>query len=193
MTFSKQTGFTIVEMITVILILVILAITVVPKYLDASEQANDGVRDTLVRDFNSSVRNVRMKWIMDGSPSATSNNNGAQVSLNDDTTVTIDDNYGYPVGSNGRDRVNNLNLADCESVFNDLVEHNLTTARRGQVNNTTYVNFDIVVTRQNSTPDICHYTWSATIDSRPANSAPSEGVGFSYNPQEGTVTAFNFG
>lgn len=191
-TLQLQRGFSVIELIVVILILVILAVTSAPKFLDASEDAINAQRVTVVSTFQVSVTNVKTMWVLAGSPSATSNNNGAQVTLNTNTTVTIDDNYGYPVGDRGSDRVNNFNVRDCEDVFNDLVDHNFTTARRGQVNNSTFSDFDIIVTRQNGSPDICHYTWSASIDSRPGNNAPSAGTGFSYNPVTGVVSGFDF-
>lgn len=192
-TLKSQCGFSIIELIVVLLVLIILAVTAAPKFLDVSEDALEAQRQTVASNFRASVANVKRMWILAGRPTAANNNNGAQVTLNSNTTVTIDDNYGYPVGSNGRDRVNNFNLADCESVFNDLIDHNLTTARRGQVNNTTFIQYDIIVTRQNGSPDICHYTWSATIESRPSNNAPSAGQGFSYNPTTGVVSTFDFG
>lgn len=179
-------------MTTVIIIMTILAVTSAPKFLNVADDALSNQRAMIAATFQSSITNVRTMWIVDGSPPATNNNNGAQVTLNDETTVTIDDTYGFPVGSNGRDRVNNFNLADCESVFNDLVEHDFSTARRGQVNNNNFKDHDIIVTRQNSNPDICHYTWSESIDSRPANNAPSAGAGFSYNPAMGVITTFDF-
>lgn len=188
----QQQGFSIIEIIIVITILVILALTAAPKLLDSSEAAYASQRATVVATFQTSVSNVKTMWNLDGRPAATSNNNGATVELNSTTTVTIDDNYGYPVGDRGSDRVNNFNLRDCEDVFNDLVDHDFSTARRGQVNNSNFKEHDIIVTRENASPDICHYTWSQTIDSRPANSAPSQGQGFSYNPVTGTIMSFDF-
>ena len=189
---NRQTAFSIIEMILVIIVLTIIAVTALTKFLEASEEATENTRKMVIAAFNVSLRDVRTMWIMDGRPSAASNNRGAQVTINEETTVTIDDNYGYPVGSRGRDRVNNFSVRDCEDVFNDLVVHDFTTARRGQVNNTTFVNFDIIVSRQNGAPDICHYTWSSSTDSRPANAAPTRGTGFSYNPVTGLVSAFDF-
>ena len=190
--YKQQQGFSVIELIVVITILIILAVTSAPKFLDVSDDAIEAKRNTAVSIFQNSVSNVRLVWIMGGRPAATNNNNGAQVTLNDHTTVIVDDNYGYPVGSRGSDRVNNFNVRDCEEVFNDLVQHDLLVARRGQVNNSTLSDYDIIVSRENGSPDICHYTWSESISSRPANNAPSAGVGFSYDPIDGTVTAFDF-
>ena len=192
MSASKESGVSVIELIVVILILAILVVAAAPKFLDVSDDALTSTRATIVSSFQNSINNVRLKWVLSGRPAASSNNNGARVELNEETFVVIDDNYGYPVGSRGRDRVNSFNVRDCEEVFNDLMDHSLTLARRGQVNNSTLQNFDLIVSRENASPDICHYTWSSTIDSRPANRAPSAGVGFSYNPVTGKVTSFDF-
>lgn len=190
--FRQQQGFSIIEIIIVITILIILTLTSAPKFLDIKDEAYASQRATIVSSFQTSVNNVKTIWTLDGRPSAVSNNNGATVELNSETIVTIDDNYGYPVGNRGSDRVNNFNVRDCEDVFNDLVDHSFSTARRGQVNNSNFKEHDIIVSRENGSPDICHYSFSQTIDSRPGNSAPSQGVGFSYNPMTGTIEGFDF-
>ncbi len=188
-----QAGFTIIEVISVLVVLIILAINALPSFVDTSNEALQNQRDTVVAAFRGTVKTVQLKWIMDGRTPATSNNRGAEVQLNPGTIVTVDDNYGFPVGSAGADRVGSMSLADCESVFNDLVEHSFSTALRGQVNNETLKTVDIVITRENGAPDLCHYTWTQSIETRPRNRAPEDGVGFSYNPATGSVTTFDFG
>jgi MSHA pilin protein MshA len=95
--FKAQKGFTLVELITVIVILSILAYTALPKFLDIGKDARiaslNGLKGSLI-----SVANMAMaKCIFDTANCSLSAAGGAfpKTSING---VTIYFHYGYPTG-----------------------------------------------------------------------------------------------
>lgn len=186
-------GYSIIELITIILILAILAVVMLPKFLDLKSDAKQSTRAQVVAALQQAVRLAQTKWELEGRPQGGNANNGPQVEYSPGLFVTVDRNTGWPVGDWRVDHVNNMNLRDCVQVFADLVESDFTIRHRGQVNNNTFDDFDIIITKVNSNPDICNYYWSDSIDSRPANNrAPNTGIGFQYNPGTGVVSSFDF-
>lgn len=187
-----NSGFTLIELIIVIVILGVLSVVALPSFIDLSDDANDAVLQSMNGSYQSVVDQVQLKWEVKGQPQGGNNRNGPQVEISPGLLVTVDRDSGFPVGSNGIDAPNNMSIADCEEVFNDLIETDFTVARRNQVNNGNFRDFDIIVTRTNQNPDICNYYFSESVDSRPGNAVPSEGRGLQYFPGTGDVTTFSF-
>jgi len=186
-------GYSIIELIVIILILAILVVVMLPKFLDLKGDANDASRAQVVAAFRQAVALAQTKWELEGRPQGGNINNGPQIAYNSELLVTVSSDKGWPVGDHNRDVVNNMNLQDCEQVFNDLVQHDYIVRRRNDgVTNGNFRDFDIIVTRTNTNPDTCNYYWSDTLSSRPNNALPSTGHGFQYLPDNGSVTTFGF-
>ncbi|MBM0492315.1 prepilin-type N-terminal cleavage/methylation domain-containing protein [Aeromonas jandaei] len=92
---KKQAGFTLIELVIVIIILGILAVTAAPKFLnlqdDAKKAAADGVKGAVA----SSAQLVYSRAVLDGNEKDTTGTK--TVTLADNTTVTI--KYGYPTAT----------------------------------------------------------------------------------------------
>lgn len=94
---KKQAGFTLIELVIVIIILGILAVTAAPKFLnlqdDAKKAAADGVKGAVA----SASQLVYSRAVLDGSEK---DDTGTKtVKLADNSTVTI--KYGYPTATSG--------------------------------------------------------------------------------------------
>ncbi|HLT63801.1 MAG TPA: type II secretion system protein [Pseudohongiella sp.] len=63
---KKQQGFTIIELVVVILLLGILAATALPRFMDVTEEAHDAAFDGSVGGFSTGVALFRAQWVGNG-------------------------------------------------------------------------------------------------------------------------------
>jgi MSHA pilin protein MshA len=89
--FSKQKGFTLIELVVVIVILGILAATAVPKFVDITSDARESVMRGLQGNINSAVNLVHAKALIQGG-------NLDTVSIGNVDYILA---FGYPVVGDG--------------------------------------------------------------------------------------------
>ena len=115
-TTARQGGFTIIELIVVILLLGILTATALPRFLDVTDEAHDAVVDAVFGGLNTGVTLFRAGYVAQGEPDA----NLAITAYGDGTLRTNED--GYPMGTTSdADGVIN-EVADCVEVYNALLQ-----------------------------------------------------------------------
>jgi len=191
---KREFGFTLIEMLIVIIIITILAVIALPKFLDTSKDAQMASITATASAFKSGVKNVQLLWEMAGNPQNQGGvSNGPQVSYGSQL-VTVDEDTGLPVGEHNNDRGTNMNVVDCVTVFEDVLTNAQTVVRRRN-NTTNRVGFDYVTARQNHRDgDICFYYLVDAIpaDERdPTNSAATDYIGFWYNAETGETEVFD--
>ncbi|TDT36986.1 prepilin-type N-terminal cleavage/methylation domain-containing protein [Halospina denitrificans] len=117
---NKQlsSGFTLIELVVVIVILAILAATVLPRFAELSEEAHRASVRGSGGAFGSAVALVKAQWTANGAPGAVTSMEGFG---NDDVNVSSD---GWPVSITGGTDPTSISATDCAELWRALLQSN---------------------------------------------------------------------
>lgn len=122
---GKQPGFTLIELVAVIVILAVLAVTALPRFVSLQSDANTAIVSGTGAAFSSAIVLAHAKWLAGG-------NNGPvdNLDLFGSGTNLMDMNAsGWPAQSfppfEANPQLNNT--ADCISVWNAVLDNNSPT------------------------------------------------------------------
>ncbi|UCX06203.1 prepilin-type N-terminal cleavage/methylation domain-containing protein [Shewanella glacialimarina] len=195
----NQKGFSLIELVIVIVILGLLAATAIPRFLNVTEDAENASVDGVSGGLATAVGFVRAQWEVDG-------RRNTSVIL-DGTSVSLDTRFGFPTGTTNTD-VTSMTDATCQEVFNSVLQsapRNVlyTADARDQrytvraldnvggsataINGTSVTGIDVCVYHQIASLTVNQTTGIAT----PAPDLSTAGAkGVTYNPGTGQVLSF---
>ncbi|QTH63184.1 type II secretion system protein [Psychrosphaera ytuae] len=183
---KKQQGFTLIELVIVVIILGFLGAAAVPRLLDVTDDARDASVEGVAGGFASAVGLVRAEWELAGRPAGNTNIDYDGIAL--DVTDS-----GYPAGNGNESQASDMDAQACQFVFQSMFQSAPTTILAGAAN---YDGERYVV--RFSTGSECQFVLAEGIES--GNTVPANYVndaattanrqGFEYNADSGQITVF---
>ncbi|USD37277.1 prepilin-type N-terminal cleavage/methylation domain-containing protein [Ferrimonas sp. SCSIO 43195] len=191
---KKQSGFSLVELVIVVVVLGLLAAVALPRFINITDEAEDAASEGVAGGFASAIGITRAQWEVEGRPA------DGSVVLSGQTVFVND--YGYPSGTSGR-APTAMTAGRCLTAFNQVLQapprlellssSDLDEARYA-VDVSDGTGGEIVVPGGTNVTalDECIYVQTATLDmtNLPAALSRTTGKGFVYNPGTGQVVTF---
>jgi len=160
---TRQSGFTIIELVVVILLLGILTATALPRFLDVTDEAHAAVVDGVEAGFGTGIALFRAQWVGSGQPT---------TAIPEFGSLFADATSGYPQSTT--DSADPLTHAECKTTIDNVLQlagqPNVvasagvatgTTAGAGIGVSGATAGVDFVTTVVASTPPACEYYYVA--------------------------------
>jgi MSHA pilin protein MshB len=159
---QSNAGFTLVELITVILILGILAATALPKFMDVTDQAHEAAVSGAKGGMGAAVALVHAQWIANGITGA--DTDGVNGFGSNDVRVN---SSGWPTGTSGT-------ALACDEVWTGIMQNPPTLGAGATVDDGSDYGYTTAAT--------CTYSYRANVDGTNAST-----MTITYDPNDGNV------
>ncbi|MBW8189443.1 prepilin-type N-terminal cleavage/methylation domain-containing protein [Neiella marina] len=190
---ATQAGFSLIELVIVVTILGLLAVTALPRFLDVTEEAQIANIEGMAGGFATGVSLVRAQWEAEGRPQEGSGDSAVNSVVYDGQLMYLTSELagtsspGYPVnsGSGNTDTSITMDTTRCMRVWNSILQNPATvTDTIGEAADNRY--FASV----EAGDCVYHLTQTLERDSSGNYTAPDgtdDGNNFVYSPGFGSV------
>ncbi len=122
--YRRSSGFTLIELVIVIILLGLLAAAALPRLLSATDNAEIATLEGVAGGFSTAVAIAHAQWAADGNSSGAATTSANKVVINLDGKVFYMNEYGWPANVNtGDDSAANGQTADeCKQVFDNILQ-----------------------------------------------------------------------
>jgi MSHA pilin protein MshB len=136
---KKQTGFTLIELVIVVVILGFLAVTAIPKFIDLTEQAKKANIEGMAGGFASAISLARAQWEAEGRYNDGTNNttvyDGQSLMLTKEATGI---RPGYVTGlADGANLDTDFDAVNCKQIWDNIFQQPPTLEVFGDSSSTT--------------------------------------------------------
>lgn len=197
-----QRGFSLIELVIVVVVLGLLAATALPRFLNVTEDAEDATVEGVAGGFATGIGLIRAQWEIEGRPSQNNGANNTFVTI-DGIQVGVDKDTGYPTGvANNNTEDENLDAADCLAIFKDIIQSAPTiTSTWAPSGDNPFDGSRYFTATSDGTgssagnggaSDVCFYYLTQTVKNVTAQPTDSTvGNGFFYNTRLGQIEVFS--
>lgn len=123
---NRQTGLSLIELVIVVVVVSILAVVVVPRYIDIADEAKAAALQGMAGSFSTAVLSARAQWEADGKPGTQRrhwvNYDGTLFNL---TAAKTGGREGYPFALQGQgsSQLEQLSEQDCLALMDNLLQN----------------------------------------------------------------------
>lgn len=199
----KQSGFTLIELVIVVVILGFLAVTAIPKFLDLTDQAKQANIEGMAGGYATAVSLARAQWEAEARPKdATSRNtvnyDGSNLIL---TTEATGVRPGYVVSTttgqnNGNTLGGDFTAANCVDIWQNIFQQPpRVTSAIATLNSDSSIDYLAAKSGAGATTT-CHYYLKETLNKDSGNNfadpgaSTSIGNSFTYQPADSSVIVY---
>lgn len=201
---KKQSGFTLIELVIVVVILGFLAVTAIPKFLDLTDQAKQANIEGMAGGFATAVSLARAQWEAEGRPQDDTGRNSVDYdgSIMVLTTEATGIRPGYVVSSaagqnNGATLGGGFTAANCVDIWQNILQQPpRVTDTLATLNSDSTMDYFAAKSGTGATT-LCHFYLKETLNKSgdnfidPGTSlTPATGNSFTYQPANSSVVVY---